>query len=680
MKRHTLVVAAWLGAAGPAFAQAPAASGAKPVAKPAAAKPATAAAKPAAAKPAGPKPAAGKPAKPVGSKPAAGQPVAPVTPPTNTPPVQPKPNAIDDALSDDALGEPPAKPGDPATGKPAPSDPADPKGDPTGDPADPGDPGDDPRAGRNAGPAPTPVDPLKVPDEIKDRLGVGDEQLRNGAVGPVSRRLRPYYEESRGDYRLRLVPPLYLEHTRGLPQRDQPAGTVQPDTEGLYGLLYYRRRSLHVDADVVFPAFWRLREDQRTTTVLGPLVHQEESASATARATHANWFAPLVFEGIRKDGGYFHLPIALTLTKWSEKSAFTLVGPYLRIRKERSVDQGLFPFFLHGDNHDQDGARRSYTLVPPALFFKRDRELDDSHLTIVGPVYRETNLKRSITNVLPLFWHIDGKPESGGMQESHTTLLPFFHYGRSEEKSLFVLPGYLRRVTATSDTMLTPLVSFASTRRGKTNLFAAGPLVPLVFNYSDKDTGLRWTGAFPLFLSEHSPRGYTLATPLFVTDRNYGVNRNNWAFPNLFWGNSNKGWHAAFAPLVFAGRSEKSTHTVLAPLFWDFASPKTRTTIGFPVYWRFAKPETRSITQVAGNTVYIERHVRGGQDWQFHVAPVFSYGRSPTGHFWNILFGLAGYSRKGDDAYVRALWIPFHVSGGGKKPAVAESHGARSEH
>lgn len=658
-KRAWLLLAAvcWTPAA---WAQTPAASG-----KPAAPKPAAPAGKPGAAKPAASKP---------GGKPPASTDPDTTAPPAGTPPAQPKPNAIDDALADDPQKPLDAK-GD--AGAP-PTDPADPS-QPTGEPGDPGD--DDPHAPPQ-GAAATPVDPLAVPDEIKDRIGVGDEAPRAGAVGSVSRRLRPYYEETRGDYRLRLVPPLYLEHTRGLPQRDQPSGSAQPDTEGLYGLLYYRRRSLHVDADLVFPALWRLREDQRHTLVLGPFVHQEQAASATSRATHANWLAPLVFEGVQKDGGYMHVPLALTLASWKEKSAFTLVGPYLRLRKERSVDQGLFPLFWHGDNHDPDGARRSYTLIPPVLFFKRDRELEDSHLTIVGPVYRETNPKRAITNVLPLFWHISGKPESGGMQESHTTLLPFFHYGRSEEKSLLVLPGYLRRVTAQSDTMLTPFVSFASTRKGKTNLFAAGPVVPLFFNYSDKDIGLRWTGAFPFVYTGHSPRGYTLATPLFVTDRNYGINRNNWVFPNVFWGSSNKGWHAALAPIVFAGRSEKSTHTVIAPLFWDFASPTSRTTIGFPVYWRFAKPETRSITQVAGNTVYVERHVRGGQDWEFHVAPVFSYGRSPGGHFWNILFGLAGYSRKGEDAYVRALWIPFHVrgSGGSQKKPVAESPSARREH
>ena len=677
----TATAAALLGA-GEASAQAPAASApAKPAApakpqkpvapKPAAAKPSAQAAKPAAARPATP---AGKPVQSApkpGPKPA-GKPVQGAPKPGNAgkPGAKPTTDLGDQALQ---AGDPdgtPGAPSKPSPGDPSAAPPVDPNAVPAADPNDPnaapaGDPDDDPRGGRNAQ-QPDPVDPLAIPPEAKDRMGVGDENVRPGAVGPSSWRLRPYYE-TRGDYRLRLVPPLYLEHTRGLPQKDQPAGTVSsPDTEGLYGLLYYRRRSLHVDADVVFPLAWRFREDQRSTLVLGPFVHQEDAKTADHRATHANWFAPLLFEAKQKDGGYFHLPIALTLTAWSKKHAFTMIGTYFRRRDDRNVDEFLFPLFLHADNHDQDGARTSFTLAPLGLFYKRDRELDDSHLTVIGPVFRSSTPKRNVFDVLPFFWHIQGKPETGGVQESHTTLLPFFHYGRSEDKSLFVLPGYLRRVTRTSDTMLSPFVSFSTGRKGKTSLFAAGPVVPLVMRYKDLDTGLRWTGVFPFVVSEHSPRGYTLATPLFATDKNYGVNHNTWVFPNVAWGTSNKGWHAEFVPVVWAGRSGQSSHAVVAPLFWDFASPKSRTTIGFPVYWRFANPETRAVTQVVGNTVYVERHVRGGQDWQVHVVPVFSYGKSPTGHFWNVLFGLAGYTKQNDDAYVRVLWIPFHVKGGKK--------------
>ena len=41
--------------------------------------------------------------------------------------------------------------------------------------------------------------------------------------------------------------------------------------------------------------------------------------------------------------------------------------------------------------------------------------------------------------------------------------------------------------------------------------------------------------------------------------------------------------------------------------------------------------------------------------------PLFSYGQSPSGHWWNVLFGLTGYERKGEYANVKAFWLPIQV-------------------
>lgn len=52
---------------------------------------------------------------------------------------------------------------------------------------------------------------------------------------------------------------------------------------------------------------------------------------------------------------------------------------------------------------------------------------------------------------------------------------------------------------------------------------------------------------------------------------------------------------------------------------------------------------------------------RRALDWSFHVLPVFSYGANPNGYYWNVLFGLAGYERNGQYAYVKTLWLPITV-------------------
>jgi hypothetical protein len=334
------------------------------------------------------------------------------------------------------------------------------------------------------------------------------------------------------------------------------------------------------------------------------------------------------------------------------------------------------PFYFHGDNGDTDGARRSYTLIPPLLYFHKEAELDESRMTVIGPVITRSNPKRSIFDVAPLFFHIEGKPETGGVRESHTTLFPFFHYGYKEDESLFVIPGYLRHTSNKVDTMITPLFTHSTTRAGSTELTAVGPIVPLYWHYRDKDIGQTSWGAMPFYYQWDSPAGHDFLTPLFGKFETYGVSKTIWAFPSITYSTDARGWETDIHPLVYLGRSdhgpdEKSSHTVLAPIFWDFASSKGRTTVGFPLFWRFADSTDSSVTQVAANTLYMQKRVSGGLDWQFHLLPLFSYGEDPQGHFWNILFGLAGYQRQGSYARIRAFWIPITVSSPSAEPAKA---------
>jgi hypothetical protein len=508
--------------------------------------------------------------------------------------------------------------------------------------------------------AQAPSDPLAVPPEIGEKIGTDSDLRPPPATGGLERRFFPYYEERRGDYRFRMVPPLYLEHTRF-------ADTPRQDTESLTALLYYRRRSPAMDADVVFPAFWHLRDRDNHVTVLGPLAHREAPGESD------NWLAPLLFMGSRKDGGYFHSPALLTTSHWNDKGAFTLAGPYFRARSGSDVDWGLVPFIFRGDNGNLDGARRTYTLIPPLLYFHREREMDESALTVVGPVIAARTPTRRIFNVAPLLFTIRGTPETGGIRESHTTLIPFFHYGRTDTDSLFVVPGYLRRVTPKTDTMITPFYSRATTREGATSLTVAGPIAPIYYRYTDVDIGYGATGIFPFYFGTDGPTGRSILTPLFGRWESYGVSRSYWFFPTITVSTDQHGWETDLHPLIYAGRSDDATHTVVAPFFWDFASKKGRTTIGFPLFWRFADSADDSITQVAANTLFLQRRVAGGLDWQFHVLPLFSYGENPSGYFWNVLFGLAGYTKAGTSGRVRALWIPFEVGG-----ATATASGIRA--
>ncbi len=502
-----------------------------------------------------------------------------------------------------------------------------------------------------------PADPLAIPPSQRVQIGT---DWSGGPASPEGslehKQWFPYYEERRGDYRLRLAPPFFIEQSRGLKDPSQELYGIpkREDTEGLYGLLYYRRRSPDLDMDVVFPAFWRVRDKDANVVVFGPLVHRD------APKENDNWLAPLFFAGSRADGGYFVAPPLLTFSRWGKDSAFTLAGPYFRLRSGTDTSLGAVPFVFHGNNGNTEGNSRVYTFIPPLLFYHASHELDGSRITVVGPVISEDSPKLSVFDVAPLYFHSVGKPETGGVPEEHTTLFPFFHYGRDPDKSLFILPGYFREVTRTDDTLVSLLYSHVVGRSGATQLTAAGPIVPLYWNYTDRDLGVHAWAAAPFYYQSDSPTGHDWLTPLVGHFQTYGQSQTWWAFPTFTFSTDQHGWEDALHPIVYIGRSDQSSHTVVAPVFWDFADPKGRTTVGFPVYWRFAQGQDESVLQIAGNTLYMQKRVAGGLDWQFHLLPLFSYGENPNGYFWNVLFGLAGYTREGMSTQVRAFWVPFN--------------------
>jgi hypothetical protein len=506
-----------------------------------------------------------------------------------------------------------------------------------------------------------PADPLAMSPELRLRIGSDAE----GSVpsptpfGELQRSFFPYYEERRGDYRFRFLPPFWIEHTRGLPTEAGSGEPTTPDRESLYGLFYYQRRSYHLDMDTAFPIAWNVwnKDTGSHTFVFGPF------ARRTAPFEDDNWLAPLYFEGSRRDGGYVHLPLLLTSTHWGAEGAFTVSGPYFRTRTLKDVDWGVVPFYFHGNNGNEEGANKVYSVIPPLFYYHEATEIDSSTFSVIGPFILKDTPKRSAFDVAPLFFHIEGKPETGGIKESHTTLFPFVHYGKSEAQTLFILPGYLRRVTKNVDTMLTPFYSFSTTRKGGTRTDAVGPIAPLYYHYSDYDTGQRTWYLAPFFMHSAGPEERAFLTPLIGRFETYGESRTWWIFPSIVSSNHRHGWEDDLVPLVFMGRTDKSSHAVIAPLLWDFASPEKRTTIAPPLFWRFQDNGDKSITQIAANTLYLQKKVEGGLDWQVHVLPLFSYGEDPKGYFWNFLFGLAGFQKEGSFARIRALWFPITVKG-----------------
>ncbi len=350
---------------------------------------------------------------------------------------------------------------------------------------------------------------------------------------------------------------------------------------------------------------------------------------------------PFFVEKNGPKGGYFHAPLLLTTSSWNADSAFTWAGPYWRTRKGTSIDSAVFPFYFHGSDKAL-GANKSYTLIPPLFFYTRANEELGTSLTWAGPYMRKEDETRRTTALFPFYYRISGKPEAKGVSESHTTVFPFVHYGRTKDSHLLVTPGVLSYRSLDAATLMTPLYSSFDNKKTGTHLTVAGPILPMFVHYTDKSVGLSGTGVFPFFYADSSPRHSEVWTPAFYHRKNYGENTFTWALPTFTLSTDKMGWAAALHPLVYAGKHGASKHVVVAP-----------------IYWRFSNSDEGTLTQVALNTVYSEKRVAGGTDWEFHLLPLFSYGENPRGHFWNVLFGLAGHTREETRSTTRVLWIPF---------------------
>jgi hypothetical protein len=495
--------------------------------------------------------------------------------------------------------------------------------------------------------------PLKLQQRIYDKIGsdFDFDTLELGRSDETKRHFYgPYYEEFSGDYSFKLAFPVWAE-------RKQPSVTDPSvvDRASLFGGLYYNRRSAERSDDVLFPFFWNLvdkRKDSRTT-IVGPLVNRvfEEG--------NDNWLAPLYFTGKRKNGGYTLIPPLLTYTESDGRSGFNLVGPmfcswkggrHCDARTAEDIDFGVAPFYFYGQN-----VEKKYEVIPPLLHYYGYDDRDLSWVNVWGPYYREHTQKRDMFHLLPFYFSLWGE------NERHTTVLPFFHYGWSDKSWLFINPLFMASRGQEGESTF---VTWGYARyRGRTEL---DMITPLFWHYRDPDIQLDQKLLFPFLYSRTSPRESTqVFFPFWAHSERYGVSKTTFITPFFQHSTDLRGFQTNIHPIFYLGRNATSTHTVVAPFFWDFANPKGRATVVFPAYWRFS--DDREVSQLVGNVYYHETKLSTGLDWEIHVFPAFSYGETPNGHWWNVLYGLAGYTRRGSYSEMRTLWIPITLSGSDQK-------------
>ncbi len=494
-----------------------------------------------------------------------------------------------------------------------------------------------------------PKSPLEVPESIQGRIGTDThlDDLPQGRAKDTDRDFYGlYYSETSGSYQFRAATPLWLE--RKQPSLSDPS---RQDRASLFGGIYYNRRSAEHSDDVLFPLFWNLRNplEGKRTTIVGPLVNR------VAPDEHDNWLAPLYFTGKRKVGGYTLIPPLLTYTTQDEEGGFNLIGPgycsytggsACDTRTAKEIDFGIAPLYFFGQD-----ATSQYEVIPPLLHYYSYNDRDLSWTNVWGPYYREHTQKHDMLHLLPMYYSIWGK------DERHTTVFPLFHHGYKGDSWLHVNPLFL---LARGEKGESTFVTWGYARyRGRTEL---DMITPLYWHYRDPDTSLDQKLLFPFLYTRTGPRqSDQVFFPFWGRFERFGVSKTTWVTPFYRHSHDLRGWSTSINPLLHFGRNGKQSWTVVAPFFWDFAGTESRNTVGFPLYWRFS--DKRSVQQLVGNVYYDEEKVTGGLDWQIHFFPFFSYGETPAGHWWNVLYGLAGYTREGSMTKMRTLWIPIELSG-----------------
>jgi len=490
-----------------------------------------------------------------------------------------------------------------------------------------------------------PQDPLAVPPAVAKQLGSSADPEAVAPLDPVDRRYYGlWYSEKSPKYEFRTIFPLWAEWKKPKEQ----------DRASLFGLFYYNRRSPKADADVLFPLFWRLRDGQTRTTVVGPYVHQEREATAKQPASHMNLLPPLFFEGKTGSKSYLHIPPLLTFTQHTDHDGLDIVGPMFckwkggpacDARTADDITLGVAPFYFYGRNETTE-----YEVIPPLLHYYRYNEIGESWLNVWGPYIRSHDNEGDSRHIVPFYWHKWGK------NKEHLTVFPFFHYGYEGNASRLVTPLFWwERGEKGEKTFAT--WGYAH-YKGRTELEM---ITPLYWHYSDPDIGLDRKLLFPFFYKGESPRGKELAVfPFYGRFQRYGLSDETWITPLFRYRKDTTGFSANLFPIFHMGRTHQSSHLVLAPFVWDFASPTSRATVVLPGFFRFADQD--GVSQLALNTFYREKRVPNGSEWEFHFFPFFSYGESPTGHWWNVLYGLAGYTRDGTMSKMRLAYIPISLS------------------
>jgi hypothetical protein len=520
-------------------------------------------------------------------------------------------------------------------------------------------------------PVPDAADPQGDAAAEADAAGADEDEISRFYLPPL-----PFYQETTASSGFRLFFPLYYE-TWDDRAREHALGVLP---------FYWRWRGpdeLH-ETDVVLGLYWRYRRPERFTDVAGPLY-----VSRTTDGYDVG-LPPLFMVGADAETDYQ----ILGLYFWrfaSETSTFALAPPFYYYRAPARLAYGVAPLVFGGET---DGA--GYATLLGLLWHLYDDRTGAS-TSVVPPLFVDIDENGDWTaGVAPVLFF------GGGEDSAHFTLFPAFHYAQDGEKWRFITPVAWYQDDPENDTSGGGALLYHWWNEGPSYFRT---LAPVWFSWGNDDTGEHndvigpvyhgstpvssdWVG-FPFWWDFHQyekSRSFGFMPLFFHHTSLYEERSTTWVFPSFEYsewprtGPDPEGWAFNLHPIVYVGADGEDSHQVVFPIWWNFDSPDSRTTIGFPLWWDFVdrtdgsrfwtafplvwhSSDPDSSLTVAVNTVYTEeRQSDGTESWHFHFIPLFDVGRArPEDLSWSILYGLAGYERRGIYERIQIFWLPIEI-------------------
>jgi hypothetical protein len=481
---------------------------------------------------------------------------------------------------------------------------------------------------------------------------------------------------------------------------------------------YYYRRSPKLNVDVALGLAWSLRGPERNTFVLPPLYTHRD------RKDWGVGLFPLFSTGVYSGHHHTVIPALLTWVDGDADKHHMLFGPAFHFRDHDERFWGLFPI-LWGKRDSNSAATvippifwrfredDPLNITTVAGIFYHLRRQKDTRWGLPPLVFgASTPELRSLTVPFLLFHHAKGPKE-------FRLITPLMSYLDSDEGKRWWTPIYQgKRGERGYDAVAPFYVRTWDTRDMSHGLYVP----PFYWRKSDPANDVQLILPFLLRVN-HVGISKGWLTPLIGHFQNFEKKEQTWwAFPTFHYGEDASSWQFNIHPLVYRKRATDHSHLVLAPLwfdfrnstkkthrtalfplwwnfrnyekqtagralppiYWDFEDKKaqTRRIVGFPLYWDFRNDRAQARTQVVFpfylrlqrggalghavlNTYYERKNEPSHKSWQFHFFPLLSFGGGQRGKeddvWWNLLYGVAGYERRGPHRRIQALFLPIQL-------------------